>query len=194
MEPHQFARAVETVLQRLPGAYETTATPVLILVTGLPGTGKSFLARKIVERLPAVIVESDHIRKILFQKPTYSGEESSLVHRVAHTAMERLLKAGYRVIYDATNLVEWHRKPIYWMAHRTGAKLLIVQTVAPEELVRARLDNRLRHRQVDDLSDANWSIYLRLTKRVDAITRPHLVVDTQGDLDRAIRKIVRAAS
>ncbi len=194
MEPSQLADAVETVLQRLPGAYETTATPVLVLVTGLPGTGKSFLTHKIVERLPAVIVESDHVRKILFPAPTYSGEESAWVHRVAHAAIERILKASYRVIYDATNLVEWHRRKIYWMAHRTGAKLVIVQTVAPEEVVRARLENRLRHRQAADLSDANWSVYLQLRKRVDAIPRPHLVVDTQGDIDKAIRKIVRAAS
>jgi predicted kinase len=194
MEPSQFARAVETVLQQLPGAYETTATPVLILVTGLPGTGKSFLTHKIVERLPAVIVESDQVRKILFPHPTYAGEESVWVHRVAHAAIERLLKASYRVIYDATNLVEWHREKVYWMAHRTGAKLVIVQTVAPEEVIRTRLENRLRQREADDLSDANWAIYLQLRKRVDAITRPHLVVDTQGDMDKAIRKIVRAAA
>jgi hypothetical protein len=160
MEPSQFARAVETVLQRLPGAYETAATPVLILVTGLPGTGKSFVTRKIAERLPAVIVESDQVRRILFPHPTYAGQESVWVHRVAHAAMERLLKASYRVIYDATNLVEWHREKIYWMAHRTGAKLVIVQTVAPEEIVRARLEKRLRDREAGDLSDANWTIYL----------------------------------
>ncbi len=194
MEPFQFSRTVEIALQRLPGAYETTATPVLILVTGLPGTGKSFLTRKIAERLPAVIVESDLVRKILFPHPTYAGQESVWVHRVAHAAIERLLKASYRVIYDATNLVEWHREKIYWMAHRTGAKLVIVQTVAPEEVVRARLENRLRHREAGDLSDANWTVYLQLRKRVDAITRPHFVVDTQGDIEKAIRKIVRAAS
>src|SRR5574340_931692 len=114
MEPLPFKRAVETVLEMLPGAYETTATPLLILVTGLPGTGKSFLARKIVAHVPAVIVEGDQVRKILFPHPTYAGEESAWVHRVAHTVIERLLKASYRVIYDATNLVEWHRRQAYW--------------------------------------------------------------------------------
>ncbi len=194
MEHPLFTNAVEAVLQKLPGTYETTAWPALVLVSGLPGTGKSFLAHQIAERLPAAIVESDRVRKILFPHPSYSGEESAWVHRVAHAAIERLLKAGYRVIYDATNLVEWHRERIYWIAHRTGARLVIVQTVAPEEVIRARLENRRQHRAPDDLSDADWSVFLQLRRRVDAITRPHIVVDTRGDLEKDLRKIVRAAS
>ncbi len=71
----------------------------LILLSGLPGTGKTFLARKIIERLPSVLVVADLVRKVLFPQPAYTGEESMWVHRVANVAIERMLKAGYRTIY-----------------------------------------------------------------------------------------------
>ncbi len=193
MDRSQFYAAVEKVLRELPGVYETTANPVLIIISGLPGTGKSYLARRLIDRLPAVIVESDHVRKVLFPQPDYSGPESMWVHRIAHAVTERLLKAGYRVIYDATNLIEWHREKIYRIAEKVGARLVVVQVVAPEEVIRRRLAQRARTREPGDVSDATWEVYEHLKRRVDPLRRPHLVVDTSGDMDSNIRKILRAA-
>ncbi len=187
-----LADAAARILRLLPGTEHTTAVPVLVVISGLPGTGKSFLAQKITERLPCVIVESDMIRKALFAEPTYSGPESVWVHRVAHWIIARLLATGHRVIYDATNLVEWQRQKVYQIAEQNGAKLVIVQTVAPEEIVRERLDRRRQFPHPGDLSEASWDVYERLKRRTDPIRRPHLVVDTRGDLQHSIAKIVRA--
>lgn len=170
---------------------ETTAYPVLVMLSGLPGTGKSYLARKLCEQEPFVVIESDFVRKTLFNPPTYSARESALVHKVCHTLIDRLLKRGLRVIFDATNLVEFQREYVYRLADRNGAKLVIVQTVAPEEVVRERLDKRTKARDVHDISDADWSVYARMKRRQQPIGRPHLVVDTSKDVDEAVRKIMR---
>ncbi|MBI5650830.1 MAG: ATP-binding protein [Chloroflexi bacterium] len=135
-----FADAVARVRADLICPAETLVAPVLIVISGLPGTGKSYLARRLAERLPSVIVQSDFVRKIILTRPTYARVENFYVHRVAHAVIEQLLRAGYRVISDATNLAEWHREKLYRIAERTGARVVIVRTVAPEEIVRARLE------------------------------------------------------
>lgn len=193
MEQSSFSADIGKVLRALYSTGETTDHPVLIMITGLPGSGKSFLAREVAERMPAVIVDSDFVRKILFPHPTYAGPESVWVHRIAHVVVDRLLRTGHSVIYDATNLSEWHRSKVYYLADRAGAKLVIIQTVAPEPVIRERLEKRQKKRSPLDLSDATWQIYEKLARHVDPIRRPHLVIDTTRDLRRSITRILRSA-
>lgn len=186
-------QAVAKVEERLANTEETTAWPVLIMLCGLPATGKSYLARRLAERMPFVIVETDFVRKILFSPPTYSAQESGLVHRVCHALMEKLLQCGSRVIFDATNLVEFHREKVYRLARVASAKLFVVQTVAPEAVVRERLEKRKVARDPDDISDATWAIYKRMASTQQPIGHPHLTIDTSGDLGEAADKILRMA-
>jgi predicted kinase len=184
---------VSQIYSRLPGTEQTTSMPILFIITGLPGTGKSYLARKIAERLPAVIVQSDFVRKFISPKPTYSSEESALVHQVARSLTERLLVTGCRVIYDATNLVEWHREKLYHVAEKTGVRLVIIQTVASEDVIRTRLRQRHRTRDPQDMSDADWDVVELLKPEQQPIQRPYIVVDASDDFESALEKILREA-
>jgi predicted kinase len=183
---------VAKVEEHLANTDETTANPVLVMLTGLPGTGKSHLAHRLAEVLPFAIIESDQVRKILFPECEYSGEESQWVHRTCHAVMEKLLKKGVRVIYDATNLHERHREQVYRLANGTETKLIIVKVVTPQEVVSDRLHSRHEAPQNDgDISDADWSVHQRMARRVDPIGRNYIVVDTSQDLDAAITKLLR---
>jgi predicted kinase len=183
------AAPVAEIRALLPPDLETTAYPVLILMSGLPGSGKSYLSERVSAELSAVVIESDRLRKALFPKPTYSAQESTLVHRACQHTMRWLLCKGVRVIFDATNLVEFQREILYHLAERSGARLLIVRVVAPEEVIRERLARR--DADVYSTSDADWSIYRRMSKREQTICRPHLCIDTSEDIDAAVRKIAR---
>jgi predicted kinase len=94
------------LLERLGPLPEPTAKLFFIAVSGLPGTGKSCLCRRLVKNLPAVLLESDLLRKALFASPTYSSEESNHLFRDIHHLIEKLLSKGIPVILDATNLSE----------------------------------------------------------------------------------------
>jgi predicted kinase len=168
--------------------------PRLLLFSGLPGTGKSFLARKVAEQLPCVIVESDFVRKTLTRaNPEYTPHESSFIHRISHKVVERLLLEGHNVIHDATNLAESHREQLYRVVARTHAKLVIVRIIAPVEIVQERLAQRFNHRDPLDLSDADWGVHEQLRAEQDQVRRPHLVVDTSTAMDDAVAKILRAS-
>jgi len=186
----QSVAKIETLL--LPPDVETTAYPVLIMMSGLPGSGKSHLSQRLAQQLSAVVIESDHVRKALFPEPTYSAQESTIVHRTCQRTMRRLLSKGVRVIFDATNLVEFQREVLYSLAERSGAALLIVRTVAPEQVIRERLEQRKDSTQ--SASDADWRIYRRMSEREQRIDRTHLCIDTSHDIDDAVRKIVKTVS
>lgn len=185
-----FAQAAAEIEKRLANTSETTVHPVLIMISGLPGTGKSYLARKLVERLPFVVIETDFVRKTLFPKPTYTVQESGWVHGTCHDLIRRLLTRGVRVIFDATNLIEYQREMIYHLAEKAGARLMIVKTIAPEEVVRERLKRRREELTPQDVSDADWRVYKRMSSRQQKIGRSHLVIDTSGDIDEAVNKIL----
>lgn len=186
-----FAQAVAKIEEGLANTSETTAYPVLIMISGLPGTGKSYLAHKLAERLPFVVIETDFVRKTLFPKPTYTAQESSLVHGTCHRLIHKLLNEGARIIFDATNLIEHQREAIYHLAEKAGAKLIIVRAVAPEEAVRERLQRRKEEPTPDNRSDADWRVYKRMSQRQQRIGRTPLVVDTSSDIDQAVNKILR---
>ncbi len=188
-----FQQAIERAESQITVPAHRTIRPVLIVMVGLPGTGKSTLARAVAQVLPAAVVESDLIRKTLFQPPTHSGPESEFVHRVAHAILERLLRRGIPAISDATNLLEFHRELLYHIARQCEAGLLVVQVVAPEPVIRQRLEQRQTARTPHDLSEATWEVYRRMQKSQEAIRRPHITVHTDGNLTEAVAKVVRAA-
>ncbi len=162
--------------------------PVLMLISGLPGTGKTYFSRQLSERLPFVTLESDALRRVLIAHPNHSRPESARLFSSIHLICERLLKEGYPVIVDATNLTEKHRQHFYDIADRTGAKLVIVQVVAPESVVKDRLNKRKK--EPDGKSDADWKVYLRMKKSVDKIRRKHYSLDTSVDYENIMEEIV----
>jgi len=164
------------------------------MVSGLPGTGKSFFCRKLADRLPFLILASDSLRRILFPAPQYHEHENKRVFSACHVLIEELLGKGIPVIFDATNLLEHHREYLYRAAERAGAKLILVWVEAPPEVVRQRLLAREAAAVPQCDSEAGWEIYNRMRSRREKISRNHLVVDTSQDITAAVDKVVRTAS
>ena len=185
---NQVASHVKLLTESLGVLPEPVANPALIVLSGLPGTGKSYFSRRLAEKIPAVILESDALRKKLFPNPTYSPSESGLHFEAIHVLIERLLTRGFSVILDATNLSEKHRETVYAIAERCGARLVIVYLEAPPELVSERLEKR--RAETGNVSDADWTVYQRMRGTVEEIKRHHLVVNTAEDITPAINEIV----
>ena len=171
---------------------EAVVSPAFIIVSGLPGTGKSFFCRRLAEKMPSLIVESDAMRKVLFQTPSYSIEESARLFMALHSLIKELLHKGIPIIFDATNLIEHHREPLYRIGDKIGAKLILVRVEAPSEVVYQRLQKRENGDGTGDKSDADWKVYERMKPVAGKIKRNHFVVDTSRDITPVIEKIIRA--
>jgi predicted kinase len=183
---------VEKLRQSLNVLPQPQVEPPLIVVSGLPGTGKSFFCRKLAERLSFLILASDTLRKILFPSPQYKESENKRLFSACHALIEELLGKGIPVIFDATNLLEHHREYLYRAAERARAKLILVWVEAPTEVVRQRLLARKKTAMPQYDSEAGWEVYNKMKPRRQRISRNHLVVDTSQDITAVIDKIVLA--
>jgi predicted kinase len=191
MNKGQLSADVQVLKQALAELPEPIARPFLIVISGLPGTGKSYFSRRLAEAWPCLIVESDALRKALFPVPSYNARESECLFQALHLLIEELLSKGIPVLLDATNLIEYHREHLYRIADRLGLKLIIVRVEAPAEVVRERLQRRAQGTDFQDNSDAGWTIYQRMKPKVEQIRRRHFAVNTARDITPVINKIIR---
>ena len=103
------ARKIEECIQPLP---PPRTSPALVVLSGLPGSGKSHFCRRLTARYPMASLKSDTLRKALFGQPTYSAEENRRLFSACHLVLSRLLARGIPAIFDATNLREMHRRQV----------------------------------------------------------------------------------
>lgn len=171
------------------GLPEPVRHPVLVILSGLPGTGKTYFARRLVERVPLAMLESDALRKLLVRSPSYTARESTRLFRAVHETIDGLLAREIPVLLDATNTRESHREQLYKIADRHGASAVPVLMDAPEATVRRRLEERAVEGGRPDRSDADWDVYLKLRAAWEPIRTEHLVVNSSQDIRPAVEEI-----
>lgn len=191
MAETRLASDVERLTESLRQLPEPVVRPAFVVVSGLPGTGKSYLSHKLAERLHFVILESDTLRRALFPSPRYDPTESRRLFQAIHLLIARLLKRGISLILDATNLSERYRERLYSIAARLDVKLILVRVEAPPDVVWERL--KVRQEDEQSKSDADWRVYQKMRSSVERIWRNHYAVDTSRDITPVLDKIVRAA-
>jgi len=141
--------------------------PFLILMHGVSGSGKSFLAAQLAETLGAIHIRSDVERKRMFadspvasssqlRPEFYSLRYNERTYRKLHAIARLALRNGYPVIVDATFLCRDHRKPFIAMAKALGISTHIIACRAPLSTLRQRLSDRQSAGR--DASDADVSV------------------------------------
>ncbi len=184
----QRERDVARILESIGTPTAKTARPALLVLVGLPATGKTHLASELSRRTGAVVLESDAIRSLLFQQRRYTRWESRRLFAAIHAAIDALLSDGASVILDATNLAEAERRPLYALAEQRDAKLVLAHVTAPRDVARERLARRAGE---DSHSEADVAVYQRMQSRSEAIARPHHVIDTSAENEPALRALAK---
>ena len=142
--------------------------PVLVLMSGLSGSGKTWLAQRLAPALGAVHLRSDVERKRLAHLPElassgssvgqglYSDEQTARVYRFLESAADATLHGGYPTIVDATFGRREERRSFQHLASRLGIPVCVVWCEAPLEILEARLTQRAR--SGSDASEASPSV------------------------------------
>ncbi len=105
---------------------------------GLPGAGKTTLAKALQELTGAVRLTSDEHRLLIFPNPTFTQKEHNSLYAMLDHNTEHLLSSGNSVIYDANLNRYIHRHEKYEIAKKYGAEVVLWWVRTPAELAKER--------------------------------------------------------
>lgn len=151
--------------------------PMLLLLAGLPGAGKSTLAYYLADRHGFDVVRSDVIRKELagapvtsrtpaeFRAGMYDQEMTSKTYAECRRRAAQLLWDGKRVVIDASFSQDSFRREFLRFGDEWGVPVRLLHCTANRETIRHRLQQRR-----NDASDADWPIYLQAAEHWEPIS------------------------
>ena len=143
-------------------------TPHLILIAGLPGTGKSSVARAFVQRYGGVHINSDLLRNSMDLRGHYSPDDKKLVYQAMLDNTLKALSEGQVAVVDSTFILDSTRTPFEAVARTCNVAFFWVEMHASEDSLRERL---MKPRPD---SEADFSVFLSLRAQNEPIDTPHL--------------------
>src|SRR5271165_6174649 len=169
---------------------------MIVLMAGLPGTGKTTLARELAARTGGRVIGKDEIRHALF-----SVDEIEYSSRQDDFCMQILLEtAGYLLEKDRSRIVYLDGRTFsrrYQIENVLNAVAVLQQSwrilecVCSEESAQRRLEEQQASRSHAAVN-RNYELYLEVQSRFEAITLPKTVIDTDQALEVCVEQALAA--
>ena len=184
--------------------------PVLLLMHGFSGSGKTRVSTELMAALPAIRLRSDVERKRLFGLDETASSESDVGAGIYSGAADDrvyswllelagvLLASEHNVIIDAAFLDRGRRSDALAVADDTGSPAFIVDVHAPVEVLRQRLESRAVAGR--DASEADVSVLSHQLASADKLTdvERRITVDCDNsvspNVDELVKKVAYAAT
>jgi predicted kinase len=159
---------------------------MITIVAGLPGSGKSYFAEKLADRLRAAYINSDRVRQCMRASGNYSLQDKMSVYKEMTRQTRTLAREKKSVVVDATFYRQAMRDLFSDMAKDESGEVRFIEVVADEALIRERL------RKPRIYSEADFSVYERVKDEFEEITAPHLKLQSTDEniasmLNRAVQ-------
>ncbi|MGA7695531.1 MAG: ATP-binding protein [Candidatus Sulfotelmatobacter sp.] len=169
---------------------------MLVLMAGLPGTGKTTLARELAARTSGRVLSKDELRHALFSDAEieYSSRQDDFCLQVM------LETAGYLVQQDSNRIVFLDGRPfsrryqiddVVNAATSLHQSWRILECVCSEDVARQRLEQQAMAGK-HPAGNRNFQLYLEVKSRFEAITLPKTVIDTGQSLQTCVEQALEA--
>jgi predicted kinase len=169
---------------------------MLVLMAGLPGTGKSTLARELAQRLSGTVLSKDSIRHVLFEPRDleYSTEQDDFVMEVMlQTAAHLFGKDPKRVVFldgrpfSRSSQIE----RVLRFAAQVAQPWRILECFCSEDSARQRLSAQTSTTG-HPAANRDLDLYLSVKARFEPISKPRTVIDTDAPLEACVQQAVAA--
>ena len=168
---------------------------MLIMMAGLPGTGKSTLAKELARLLPGVVLSKDVIRATLFPPHyiEYSTQQDDFCVRVLLETAEYLLSKHphENVILDGRTFSKRYQvEQVVKVSVRLNTPLKVIECVVPDETAQARIAQDFQQGK-HVAANRTPELYAASKPRWEQIELPKLVLNTDQSLEICVEACVR---
>jgi predicted kinase len=147
----------------------------LIVFGGLPGAGKTAIAREVAREMDAVYVRIDSIEQAIRDSGVLDRTLDDAGYRVAYVVAEDNLRMGRTVVADCVNPVQITRDAWIGVANRAQARTVEVEIVCSDpQQHRQRVENRVS--DISGLKLPTWDEVI--SREYEPSQRKHIVIDT----------------
>jgi len=162
---------------------------MLVLMAGLPGSGKSTVSQALAAELGGTVLDKDRIRASLFPASDieYSTEQDDFCMAVMLKVAGYIFRkdpSRYIFIDGRTFSQAYQLKRATGYAEAIGQQWRVLECVCSEDAARQRLLDDAQH----VAKNRNFDLYLDVKARFEAITLPKTVIDTDQPLETCIEK------
>jgi len=147
---------------------------MIVIVLGLPGSGKSYFASRLAEVIQADYINSDQIRKGMFSKRIYSEQEKGAVYDAMLEKMKTFVKLNKDLVIDATFQREDSRH-LFIRQLRGKVKFFFIEITANPDLIRRRL------KKERPFSEADFEVYELTRQQWQPVREPHLSLESTDE-------------
>lgn len=172
---------------------------MIIMLAGLPGTGKSTLARELAPRIGATILDKDPIRAALFAPSDveYSTSQDDFVVGIVMQVASYLLHRGRSrpILLDGRPFSRRYQlEQVIRFADQMEEPWRILECVCSDETARARLEHSANdeRQQTHPALNRDFNLYVRVKQNFEEITFPKTVIDTDQSLELCVEQSIAA--
>jgi adenylylsulfate kinase len=162
---------------------------MIVIMAGLPGTGKSTISRALANATHGVVLNKDLLREAVFSEPfvEYSSEQDDFVQELMERTAQYLLtrRPALHVFFDGRTFSRSYQiERVISMAGTLRTPWRIIECVCPEEIARARIEGASQH----PAKNRDFALYQAVRNKFEPIDQPKLYVDTSHRLEENISR------
>jgi len=155
---------------------------MIVIVFGLPGSGKSYFAARLANKLKADYVNSDRLRKEMIPVRSYTELEKATVYNAMLEKMKEAEKQHRNIVLDAT-FYNARTRELFTQEVKGKDRICFIEIKADEVLIRKRLQ------QARAYSEADFSVYKLVRRKWEPMNEPHLLLEsTDENIDSMLQK------